>query len=69
MFSPKPKPPTQQQTQAMKDLDMLGQNLLQQNLPKNLPIKPQDTGYKTYVVCGLNTFFAYCIMASVIKFQ
>nr|XP_022319091.1 ADP-ribosylation factor-binding protein GGA1-like isoform X3 [Crassostrea virginica] len=46
VFSPKPKPPTQQQTQAMKDLDMLGQNLLQQNLPKNLPIKPQDTGQK-----------------------
>ena len=44
VFSPKPKPPTQQQTQAMKDLDMLGQNLLQQNLPKNLPIKLQDTG-------------------------
>ncbi|XP_034314010.2 ADP-ribosylation factor-binding protein GGA1 isoform X5 [Magallana gigas] len=46
VFSPKPKPPTLEQTQGMKDLDMLGKNLLQQNLPKNLPLKPQDTGQK-----------------------
>ncbi|XP_061196347.1 ADP-ribosylation factor-binding protein GGA1-like [Saccostrea echinata] len=47
VFSQKPKPPpTEQQTLAMKELDMLGQNLLQQNLPKNLPIKPQNTGQK-----------------------
>eukprot|EP00105_Crassostrea_gigas_P019805 XP_011438416.1 PREDICTED: ADP-ribosylation factor-binding protein GGA1 isoform X1 [Crassostrea gigas] len=46
VFSSKPKPPTLEQTQGMKDLDMLGKNLLQQNLPKNLPLKPQDTGQK-----------------------
>ncbi|XP_048758956.2 ADP-ribosylation factor-binding protein GGA1-like isoform X2 [Ostrea edulis] len=46
VFSPKPKPPAPQQTQAMKELDIMGQNLLQQNLPKNLPVKPQDAGQK-----------------------
>ncbi|KAK3090106.1 hypothetical protein FSP39_009248 [Pinctada imbricata] len=38
------QPPTEQQQKALDDLDLLGQNLMQQSLPKDSKIKTQDTG-------------------------
>lgn len=32
-------------SKGMADLDLLGQDLMQQSLPKDIKILPQDTGY------------------------